>query len=255
MFFAQFNGGKRGRFSYLFDPQNRVPVSNFGINAGEKGIIFAHDPYIFSSDIWLAFFFAKQDYESRKATYSDMFNLVDIPKYSIAGTKDDVRTEFRVNQPVALLSFAVGGYEIHKDYAKLNSGLVLPLEFYSLPSGVGAVKEDFILAEMNNAVRYFSALFGDYPYPIFRGVYHPFGFGQGFPTTIMIPAADSASKYTYEFISHETSHQWWGISCFGVPTRTNGSAKALRIIAGRSIHNFETRPRPRKTLSNSLARN
>ena len=360
IFFAQFNGGKRGRFSYLFDPQNRIPVANFGINAGEKGIIFARDPDIFSSDVWLAFF-GKQDYELRRAAYADMFNLVDIPKYSLkldlrepkkvlgliakmecvstfdglrfipfyigedlssrdaerrkkqlyvqsaklgdgtaieffqepweggfgvalpsalkkgqgitleialhgdfmlnpdnnegvyfprgtttwyprhgylsrstfdvvmvhkkhdkavtmgefvgdapAGTKDDLRTEFRVNEPVPLLTFAVGDYEIHKDSAKLNSGVVLPLEFYSLPSSRGAIKEDFILAEMSNAVRYFSAIFGDYPYPIFRGVFHPFGFGQGFPSTIMIPAADRASKYTYEFISHETSHQWWG---------------------------------------------
>ena len=360
IFFAQFNGGKRGRFSYLLDPQTRIPVANFGINAGEKGIIFAYDSDIFSSDVWLAFF-SKEDYESRRATYSDVFNLISIPKYNLeldlrepkktmsliarmectsrveglnvipfslgeglsnydgdrrkkqlfvqsakladgapieyfqepwesgfsialpsglkkgqsvtlevtlrgdfmlnpetgqgvyfprssaswyprhgylsrstyditmvhrkrdkaitvgvfvgdtpAGTKDDIRTEFRMDQPVPLITFAVGDYEIHKDTAKSDSGSTLPLEFYSLPSSNGAIKEDFILAEMNNAVRYFSKLFGNYPYPIFRGVYHPFGYGQGFPTTIMIPDTDRASKYTYSFISHETSHQWWG---------------------------------------------
>jgi aminopeptidase N len=26
----------------------------------------------------------------------------------------------------------------------------------------------------------------------------------------MIPNADRASKYTYQFIAHETAHQWWG---------------------------------------------
>jgi hypothetical protein len=82
IFFAQFNGGKRGRFSYLLDPQTRIPVANFGINAGEKGIIFSYDSDIFSSDVWLAFF-SKADYESRKATYSDVFNLVSIPKYNM----------------------------------------------------------------------------------------------------------------------------------------------------------------------------
>jgi len=360
IFFAQFDGGKRRRFSFLFDPQTRVPVTNFEINAGEKGLIFAYDSFIYSSDVWLAFF-SKSDYESGRAVYSDMFNLVDTPKYYLeldlrepkktmtllariecvsridnlrlipfslgeglgnydaerrkkqlfvqsakladgtsleyfqeewesgfsvalpaalkkgqsvtleialrgdfmlnpdnnqgvyfprsttswyprhgylsrstfdvvmvhrkrdkavtmgifvgdtpAGTKDDIRTEFRVEQPVALITFAVGDYEIHKDTAKMESGATLPLEFYSLPSDRGAIKEDFILAEMNNAVRYFSALFGDYPYTVFRGVYHPFGYGQGFPTTIMIPRADRADKYTYSFISHETSHQWWG---------------------------------------------
>lgn len=324
----------------MFDPQTRVPVANFEINAGEKGLIFAYDSDIYSSDVRLAFF-SKADYESGKAAYSDMFNLVDTPKYQLeldlrepkktmslvakmdctsridglrlipfslgeglatyeaerrkkqlfvqsakladgtpleyfqeqwesgfsvafptalkkgqsvtleialrgdfmlnpdnnqgvyfprsttswyprhgylsrstfdvvmvhrkrdkavtmgilvgdtpAGTKDDIRTEFRVEQPVALITFAVGDYEIHKDTAKSESGAALPLEFYSLPSDRGAIKEDFILAEMNNAVRYFSALFGDYPYTVFRGVYHPFGYGQGFPTTIMIPKAD-----------------------------------------------------------------
>jgi hypothetical protein len=360
IFFAQFDGGKRRRFSFLFDPQTRVPVANFEINAGEKGVIFAYDSDIYSSDVWLAFF-SKADYESRRAAYSDTFNLVDTPKYQLeldlrepkktmslvakmdctsridglqlipfslgeglatyeaerrkkqlfvqsakladgtplkyfqeqwesgfsvalptalkkgqsitleialrgdfminpdnnqgvyfprsttswyprhgylsrstfdvvmvhrkrdkavtmgilvgdtpADTKDDIRTEFRMEQPVALITFAVGDYEIHKDTAKSESGVTLPLEFYSLPSDRGAIKEDFILAEMNNAVRYFSALFGDYPYTVFRGVYHPFGYGQGFPTTIMIPKADRANMYTYSFISHETSHQWWG---------------------------------------------
>jgi aminopeptidase N len=79
-----------------------------------------------------------------------------------------------------------------------------------MPGGRAVIKEDFILAEMNNSIRFFSNIFGEYPYPLFRGVYHPFNFGQGFPTTIMIPATDRANYRTYSFIAHETSHQWWG---------------------------------------------
>ena len=37
VFFAQFDGGRRNRFSLLLDPQTRIPVANFGINGGEKG--------------------------------------------------------------------------------------------------------------------------------------------------------------------------------------------------------------------------
>jgi hypothetical protein len=361
IFLIQVDGGKRGRFTYLFDPQSRIPVTSFGINAGEKGLIFAYDSNSFSNDVWMAFH-AVGDYAAGRSPYSDAYNLVDTEKYTLTldlqepqkvlgltaeldlvsrveglrvisfavgeslsivdderrkkqlhilgahlsdgtqlsffqepwqggfsvalpsplpagqkfsvildlkgdfmmessfmagtyfprsteawyprhaelvrsrydismihrkrdhavsigefvgeqpapGTKDAVLTEFRMDQPVALASFALGPYEIHKDIAKEQNGRQLPLEFYSMPGYRAAIKEDFILAEMNNSIRFFSNMFGEYPYPLFRGVYHPFNFGQGFPTTIMIPAADKATASTYSFIAHETSHQWWG---------------------------------------------
>jgi hypothetical protein len=361
VFLVELDGGKRGRFTYLFDPQSRIPVSSFGINAGEKGLIFAYDESLFSSDVWMAFY-AKEDYARGVVPYSDAYNLVDTERYTLVldllepkkvltitakldltsrvkdlrlvsfavgeelsiydderrkkqlrilaaslsdgtpltffqepweigftvvlpkaiavgqavtmtldlkgdfmmessimeqtyfprstttwyprhgylsrsrfdvtllhrkkdhvvsvgemvkegpapGSKDNVLTEFRLEQPIGLVTFAVGPYEIHKDIAKEDNGKELPIEFYSMPGGRAVIKEDFILAEMNNSVRFFSKMFGEYPYPLFRGVYHPFNFGQGFPTTIMIPAADRASYRTYSFIAHETSHQWWG---------------------------------------------
>jgi Peptidase family M1 domain len=360
VFLAQLAGGKRGRFTYLFDPESRIPVSSFGIDAGEKGVIFAYDDAMFSNDVWMAFY-ADSDYAVGEVPYSDTYNLVSTERYTLVldltepkkvlgltatldltsrvdglelipfnvgqglniydderrkkqlhvlgahlsdgtaltffqesweegfsvvlpkaiakgqtlslvlelkgdfmeaasmegmyfprstttwyprhgylsrsrfdvsmihrkkdhvvsigdliregpapGAKDYVLTEFRMDQPVALATFAVGPYEIHKDVAKEDNGKQLPIEFYSLPGSEAAIKEDFILAEMNNSVSYFSKMFGEYPYSLFRGVYHPFGFGQGFPTTIMIPAADSANNWTFSFIAHETSHQWWG---------------------------------------------
>ena len=361
VFLVQLDGGKRGRFTYLFDPQSRIPVTSFGINAGEKGLIFAYDESLFSNDVWMAFY-ANGDYTKGIAPYSDSYNVIDTEKYALTldllepkkvlgltakldvvsrvdglrlisfgvgegletydderrkkqlhilaahladgtalsffqepwesgfsvvlpkaiavgerlsmsldlkgdfmmessimaqtyfprstttwyprhgylarsrfdvtmlhrkkdhvvsvgemvkegpalGSKDNVLTEFRLEQPIGLVTFAVGPYEIHKDIAKEDNGKALPIEFYSMPGGQAAIKEDFILAEMNNSVRFFSKMFGEYPYPLFRGVYHPFNFGQGFPTTIMIPAADRADYHTYSFIAHETSHQWWG---------------------------------------------
>lgn len=361
LFLAEMDGGKRGRFTYLFDPQARIPVTSFGINAGEKGIIFAYDQNLFSNDVWMAFH-AKEDYAKGEVPYSDFYNLVGTQKYSLtlnlmepqkvlglaakldvvsriaglrlisfaigeglstfederrkkqmhvtgarladgtaltffqepweggfsivlpaavgagqdlsliidlkgdfmmesdamsgtyfprstetwyprhgylarskfdismlhrrkdrvvslgelikegpsAETKDGVLTEFRMAQPIALATFAVGPYEIHKDKAKEDNGEDLPLEFYSMPGSRAVIKEDFILAEMSNCIRFFSKLFGPYPYALFRGVFHPFNFGQGFATTIMIPNADRADYRTYSFIAHETSHQWWG---------------------------------------------
>jgi hypothetical protein len=361
VFLVQMDGGKRGRFTYLFDPQTRIPVTSFGINAGEKGLIFAYDESLYSNDIWMAFH-ANGDYAKGLAPYSDTYNVVDTERYTLTldllepnkilgltakldlvsrvedlrlisfavgeglriadderrkkqlhlldarlsdgtvlpffqevwesgfsvvlakpmasgqrlsltlvmkgdfmmespimagtyfprstetwyprhgylarskfdvfmihrkkdhvvsigelvqegpapGTKDRVLTEFRMEQPVCFSTFAVGPYEIHKDIAKEDNGKQLPIEFYSMPGGRAAIKEDFILAEMNNSIRFFSKMFGEYPYPLFRGVYHSFGFGQGFATTIMIPGADRADSRTYSFIAHETSHQWWG---------------------------------------------
>jgi len=84
------------------------------------------------------------------------------------------------------------------------------LEFSSLPGNLMAVKESFILAELDNAMRYFTALFGKYPYASFGAGVHPFGFGQGLPTLLMIPPASYSNKETFAFISHETAHQWWG---------------------------------------------
>ena len=359
VFLAQFDGGKRGRFTYLLDPQTRIPVSTFGLNAGEKGVIFAYDESLYSNDVWMAFS-GVEDYDKGHLPYSDFYNVVDTQKYTLTldvlepkkvlglsaildlvsrvpnlqvisftvgeglsidyderrkkqlhilnarlpdgsvlavfqepwesgfcvvlpkavaagqnlaltldlkgdfmmtpsydssldfprnsvtwyprhgylprsqfdisiihrkkdhvvsvgelvkegpvpGSNESVLTEFRMDQPIAFATFAVGDYEIHKDVAKQTNGKELPLQFYSISRT--PIKEDFILAEMNNSVRFFSSMFGDYPYSLFRGVYHPFGFGQGFPTTIMIPAADTASYRDYSFIAHETSHQWWG---------------------------------------------
>ena len=359
-FVAQMNGGKLGRFTYLFDPHARIPADAFGINAGEKGLIFAYDENLFGNDVWMAFH-SEQDYATGIALYSDTYNLVDTERYGLtmdltdpkkvlgltakmdvvcrkdgvrvipfavgeslslnyderrkkqlhilgahladgtelpffqepweggfsvvlpraaaagerltlnlemkgdfmmesdvvpgtyfprssetwyprhgylgraqfdvamihhkkdrvvsigeivhegpaAGVKDAVSTEFRMEQPVGFTSFAVGPYEIHRDAATVN-GQRLPIEFYSMPGNRAVIKEDFILAEMNNSIRFFSQMFGNYPYPLFRGVFHPFAFGQGFPTTIMIPNADRADYFTYSFIAHETSHQWWG---------------------------------------------
>jgi len=53
-------------------------------------------------------------------------------------------------------------------------------------------------------------MFGTYPYPVFGAAFHPYAFGQGFPTLLMIPPADVATHGAYAFLAHETAHQWWG---------------------------------------------
>ena len=358
VFFAQLDGGKRGRFNFLFDPQCRLPTTHLGINAGEKGIIFqltdAGD-----NEVWLAFH-SLADYADRQSQFSDHFDLVDTGHYemkidvrdfsaplrveatlSLVARGDGARaipfelnqhvdqsfllirqhkwlkatsarladgvaatviqekgevgltvllpaalsegqrfaltfeeegdysynphsntlyeyfpvsnehwyprhgvlnrstydltfrhgsdyrvgapgvlvdrapdpahpgetlTHWRMAIPVPLVSFAVAEYTPVVGVATRGKD-TFPVEFYALPN---RVKGDFVLAEMTNAVHFFSKLFGDYPFPTLRAVYHPRSFGQGFPGLLFLPAADLSNKRTFKFIAHETSHQWWG---------------------------------------------
>jgi hypothetical protein len=81
VFFTEFDGGKRGHFDYVLDYQTRVPSDNFGIDGGEKGLIFAYQPAIFGSEVWMAFY-GEADY-GKTIPYSDAFNLVDVTHYDI----------------------------------------------------------------------------------------------------------------------------------------------------------------------------
>lgn len=359
-FFAAFDGGKRGRFSMLLDYQNRIPVANFNINAGEKGLLWSYDSDLYQTQVWMAFYSA-EDYARNAVEYSDLNDQISIKHYRMeadlrdpkarlrlnahieavptqpnvraiafrvgeelgeyesqrlkkqmhvisvkrgdaelpavqenweggftvflpaalnanekleldmklegdfiqdidgidcyyprsntswyprhgylnrstfdltfrhakklhvasvgarsseepdAEDKDTLVSKYQMPLPVSFVTFALGPFKRYNESIKWEKGNApTPLEFNSLPGDYLPIKEDFILAELNNSVRYFTALFGDYPYPSFGAAYHPFGFGQGFPSLLMIPSADNASKYTYQFIAHETAHQWWG---------------------------------------------
>ena len=360
-FLAHFDGGKRGHFSMVLDHQNRLPVANFNINAGEKGLIWSYNDTVYAPEVWLAFY-SDEDYQRGAVAYSDANDQIDVKSYRMdidlrqhkqrvrlnahveaepyqpnvraiafrvgedlgeyedqrlkkqmrivsvrrggvevpavqenweggftvflpeplqarekleldmtlegdfmrdtqfienchyprsnsswfprhgyldratfdltfrhprklhvasvgsrssedldAEDKDVLISKYQMSQPVALVTFALGPFKRHNDSIKWEKGgAPTPLEFNSLSGAYVAIKEDFILAELNNAVRYFTVLFGDYPYPAFGAAFHPYAFGQGFPSLLMIPDADRASKFTYQFIAHETAHQWWG---------------------------------------------
>ena len=125
--------------------------------------------------------------------------------------KDTIISKYMMDLPVAFVTFALGPFKRHNESIKWESGRApIPLEFNSVAGDILPIKEDFIMAELSNSVRYFTVLFGQYPYPTFGAAFHPFGFGQGIATMLMIPPTDRASKHTYRFIAHETAHQWWG---------------------------------------------
>jgi hypothetical protein len=358
-FFATFDGGKRDRFSFVLDYQNRIPTYFFDINGGEKGLIFEYKTSTNGHEIWLAFF-GLEDYKARRVSYSDTNDLVDITNYKMeldlrapktrlglktkislttllpgvsavpftigeslgeyenqrlkkqmrikaarAGSenldfvqedwesgltvflpkalaagqnlelelelegdfiqqpeavqdshyprsneswyphhgyldratyemtflhskslkiatmgsrlseevspddKDVTVTKYKMDYPVSFVTFALAPFLRKTELIKWDSGETpTTLEYSTVP--YVQIKEDFIMAELNNSVRYFHALFGKYPYGNYGAAFHPFGFGQGFPSMVMIPGTDRASKYTFAFIAHETAHQWWG---------------------------------------------
>ncbi len=354
VFLAQFDKGRRGRFAFVLDPQGRIPSATFGINGGEKGLIFGTQPGK-DNDVWMAFY-GLEDYQQGIAPYSDAFDLVeplhydlfldvrnpgrsillsarldlasrfdgiraipfrindDLPQaariknamrlksarsadgattlsaiqetgesgltvmlpdakragdrfsivlelegavmlehpllrglyyptgtiewaprpgylrratyhmkflhrrdhrvvtigvktgeQSLDSNPNEMTTEWEMTDPAAFATFAVGNFEVHQDKA---AGTGLPIEFYSHRDI--SLKEDFITAEMGNAVNYFTTLFGPFPFKKMNGAFHPRAFGQGFPTLLMLAPADQETGWMFSFIAHETAHQWWG---------------------------------------------
>ena len=123
-----------------------------------------------------------------------------------ANDKSEMVTEWTMDSPVALVTFAVGGFRRSSEIEKRKEGDI-PIEFFAPPH---SAKTDFMLAELGNCLRYFNAIFGPYPYSTFKAANHPRPFGQGFPTLLLLARSDSATKRDFSFIAHETSHQWWG---------------------------------------------
>jgi hypothetical protein len=88
------------------------------------------------------------------------------------------------------------------------------------------IKHDFILAELDNAVRYFAAYFGPYPYKSFGAAFHPYNFGQGFPTMLMLPPADVENKHAHAFIAHEVGHHVQTVT--GISDRVRSAQQSAR---------------------------
>jgi hypothetical protein len=416
-FLAQFDKGKRGRFTFLLDYQGRIPTTSFGVNGGEKGLIFQYRSVaIGGNDVWMAFY-AEADYRRGMVSYSDAFDLVatnhyemrvdlrdpgkrmtvearmmlrslsegiwavpfavseDLPEFDsmrqkkgmklktarladgppldavqedweggftlflpaarkrgeefavvvelegdfllesseagptvalgeyvlvpdcyypyingqwyprhgylrrstfditylhhkrfrVAGngvrteegkaedTRDDYSTRWKLEKPVSLVTFALGPFERHEEILK-DRGLNIPVEFHSLPGGLIAIKEDFIVAEMMNAMNYFSAIFGAYPYPRLSGVFHPMRFGQGFATLLLIPNTDRSTKYTFSFIAHETAHQWWGNIVAWRSYRDQWLSEGFAEYSGVLYTNLRDKPKAGRELLNEMRR-
>jgi hypothetical protein len=357
-FMAEFDKGKRGRFAFLMDPQERVPSEAFEINGGEKGLLYGYNPLYEEPEVWTAFY-SEDDYARRTVEYSDAsdqvlirhhdmdFDAKDPAKWlkyddriDVEVLQDGIRaiqfalneelevhndarlkhalrvksvksgdgqpvevvqedwdgsvtlflpapvsrgqkltftfrlegehmigagmnlgcyfplteswylrhgylqrstyrmvfhhlkrdtpvtigavvhsgpdndgpnivTEWKMDTPTPFVEFAMGNYKRYDTTTKIGERTV-PISFYELVGGLVPVQADFVAAEMGNALRYYSALFGPYPYDNIKAAYQFRGYGQGMATFLLLPRADYADKFTFVFISHEVAHQWWG---------------------------------------------
>ncbi len=79
-FVAEFDGGNRDRFNVLLDYQARLPANVFGLDGGEKGLVYQHRGAAHGIDIWTAFYSA-DDLKQGRVSYADVFDLVSIPDY------------------------------------------------------------------------------------------------------------------------------------------------------------------------------
>lgn len=365
-FMAQFDKGKLGRFTYIFDPQCRILNYIFRIDAGEKVAVFRYDSYAYSNDMWLATY-SEKDFENQRVSYSSDYDVVEPKNYQMeidvrkarrelrAGMRidfvslsDNLRaipmvindgitaydnkrlddsmklesatyngrdlpciqegwesgltfllpepmskgeefsvevtlagdfiddqqqmrnshypegaaswyprhgflrrstfdlvfrhnkgdlvasvgklvredvwpdddgdrlTEYKVEDPIPFASFVAGILEKYdpkdpKEIAQMKyEGM--KIDFYSLPtsSDLTTIKEEFVVTELRNALEYFSARFGPYPYSDFRSTFRPRSSRQAYATLVTLPGMDSADRNSFLYIGSATSQQWWG---------------------------------------------
>jgi hypothetical protein len=153
----------------------------------------------------------------QRATYDIVFmhrdghNAISIGvPYQVTGmtAKGEKATGWRMDRPVALATFVVGGFN---RYVKPGDGKVPQVEYDAPGVFLSKSSENYMLTELSNAVGFYSQLFGPYPFEQVNSVVHPRGFGQGFPSLLLLPPTDKrTNKYEFSFIAHEMAHQWWG---------------------------------------------
>jgi hypothetical protein len=146
-------------------------------------------------------------------------------------------TEWQSDIPLAVAGFNYGSYkkkEVHDDTTKYDVEAYATSElpdYLRHASQFGSMTPSALaqnaMVDAENAVRCFTAWFGDLPYGRLAITQQPeFNFGQSWPTLIYLPIStflDSTQRWSLlggnafkfaEFIEevtpHEVSHQWWG---------------------------------------------
>ena len=99
-FIAQFDKGSLDRFTFIADYQARIPTTTFGINGGEKIIIFQYAQFNLVNDVWIATY-SEEDFEKGQASYSDEYDIVAPLHYrmevDLRNARKELRTKMRID--------------------------------------------------------------------------------------------------------------------------------------------------------------
>jgi hypothetical protein len=163
-------------------------------------------------------------------------------------------TQFIMETPITFATFAAGRLERYTEKFKVGAKgkeIEMPIDLYSVPSSVAAIKEKFVAAELGNSLNFFTSYFGPYTFGDFRATVHPFNSGQGFPTMVLLPAAkgmDEANRDVFSLIARETSHQWWGGIVTWRSYRDQWLSDGFAQYAGMMYTGFIQNPKSEKEL-------
>lgn len=117
---------------------------------------------------------------------------------------DTTVSEWLIEHPVEGLTLSAAAYEIHEQ----NAGDVI-ISLYLFPESrpLGSA----YMKAAADYVRFYSDLFGPYPFPKFAVVENFFPTGYGFPSYTLLGSSVLRLPFLIQTsLGHEIAHSWWG---------------------------------------------
>lgn len=125
-----------------------------------------------------------------------------------ASVTDIKKLRYKMDRIHDFAWFADKRFIVNYDTCKLASGRIIDVYTYYTPQEKKAWEKS--TAFCKDAIRHYSGLVGEYPYPVVQAVQGPTSFGGGmeYPTITVISPIKSANELDY-VIAHEIGHNWF----------------------------------------------
>lgn len=123
---------------------------------------------------------------------------------TVSGSKRTMHWKHRYPIATYLVAIAVTNYTEYTDSLFLENGKYLPILNYVYPEAlVSAQKQTPVTADL---IRFYSELFGDYPFLSEKYGHAQFGYGGGMEHQTM----SYMTNFGFELTAHELAHSWFG---------------------------------------------